>query len=97
MEKKLIEFIENKISGMLNDSTFKLSKGMNLSMPPIGLSSYDMVQLFMAIEDEFEIRIPDEYLFLSKIDDIVSTLTELYSQKCDYDLNLKNVEKMLFE
>ncbi len=97
MEMEIYDFIESKIIEMLNDSTIMLSMDMNLSAPPIGLSSLDMVQLFMAIEDEFEIRIPDEYLFLSKIDDIVTILTDLYYQKCDYDQRLKDVEKKLFE
>lgn len=45
----------------------EITKDMILDVHPISISSYDIVQLYLEIEEYFSVRIPDEYLFITLI------------------------------
>ena len=70
---------------------------MKLDVYPIGMSSYDIIQLFSDLEEFFSVRIPDEYLFINKIDDVVRTVNDLLKNEKKYQQRIDAVKDKLFE
>lgn len=75
----------------------EITRDMKLDVYPIGMSSYDIIQLFSDLEEFFSVRIPDEYLFINKIDDVVRTVNDLLKNEKKYQQRIDAVKDKLFE
>ena len=77
MEKQIYNFLEEKLHSLVGLNSEDIKMDMKLDAPPISISSYDIVQLYAEMEEYFSVRIPDEYLFINKIEDILNSEEEL--------------------
>lgn len=67
MKHKIIDIIQ-KILGT-NEEII-----LNLPFREIGINSLQFVQILVAIEDEFNIEIPDEYLDINEVHNVIDLL-----------------------
>ncbi len=63
MEEQIYNFIVGKLQEIVELNKEEITRDMKLDVYPIGMSSYDIIQLFSDLEEFFSVRIPDEYLF----------------------------------
>lgn len=97
MEEKIYNFIVGKLQEIVGLNREEITKDMILDVPPISISSYDIVQLYLEMEEYFSVRIPDEYLFISKIDDIVRTVNDLIKKEIKYQQKVEELKNKLFQ
>lgn len=97
MEEQIYNFIVGKLQEIVGLNKEEISKDMILDAPPISISSYDIVQLYLEMEEYFSVHIPDEYLFISKIDDIVRTVNDLIRKEMKYQQRVEELKDELFK
>ena len=97
MEEQIYNFIVGKLQEIVELNKEEITKDMKLDVYPIGMSSYDIIQLFSDLEEFFSVRIPDEYLFINKIDDVVRTVNDLLKNEKKYQQRIDAVKDKLFE
>ncbi|MCI8968676.1 MAG: hypothetical protein HFH75_14075 [Lachnospiraceae bacterium] len=97
MEEQIYNFIVGKLQEIVELNKEEITRDMKLDVYPIGMSSYDIIQLFSDLEEFFSVRIPDEYLFINKIDDVVRTVNDLLKNEKKYQQRIDAVKDKLFE
>lgn len=97
MEDQIYDYIVGKLQEIVELNKEEITRDMKLDVYPIGMSSYDIIQLYLDLEDFFSVRIPDEYLFINKIDDIVRTVNDLLKNEKKYHRRIEEVKDKLFE
>lgn len=97
MEDQIYDYIVGKLQEIVELNKEEITRDMKLDVYPIGMSSYDIIQLYLDLEDFFSVRIPDEYLFINKIDDIVRTVNDLLKNEKKYQRRIEEVKDKLFE
>ena len=97
MEEQIYNFIVGKLQEIVELNKEEITRDMKLDVYPIGMSSYDIIQLFSDLEEFFSVRIPDEYLFINKIDDVVRTVNDLLKNEKKYQQRIDAVKDQLFE
>ena len=97
MEEQIYNFIVCELQKTVGLNREEITKDMKLDAPPISISSYDIVQLYLEMEEYFSVRIPDEYLFISKIDDIVRTVNDLIRKEMQYQQKVEELKDELFK
>ena len=97
MEEQIYNFIVGKLQEIVELNKEEITRDMKLDVYPIGMSSYDIIQLFSDLEEFFSVRIPDEYLFINKIDDVVRTENDLLKNEKKYQQRIDAVKDKLFE
>ena len=97
MEEQIYNFIVGKLQEIVELNKEEITRDMKLDVYPIGMSSYDIIQLFSDLEEFFSVRIPDEYLFINKIDDVVRTVNDLLKNEKKYQQRIDAVKDKFFE
>ena len=97
MEKQIYNFLEEKLHSLVGLNSEDIKMDMKLDAPPISISSYDIVQLYAEMEEYFSVRIPDEYLFINKIEDIVKMVNDLIKKNIVYQRKIDELKNKLFE
>ena len=96
LENEVYEYVQKRVRELIGDAELILMKNDYLESSKIGVSSYDMVQLFMDIEKAYSIRIPDNMLFMDKVDDIVTGVHKLVEQSEEYKRKILKTQELLF-
>ena len=96
LENEVYEYVQKRVRELIGDAELILMKTDYLESSKIGVSSYDMVQLFMDIEKEFSIRIPDNMLFMDKVDEIVTSVHKLVGEREKYKEKIQKTQELLF-
>lgn len=97
MEEQIYDFIIYKLQEMVELNKEEITKDMKLDAPPISISSYDIVQLYLEIEEYFSVCIPDDYLLISKIDDVVRIVNDLIKKETKYQQRVEELKNKLFD
>ena len=97
MEEQIYNFIVGKLQEIVELNKEEITRDMKLDVYPIGMSSYDIIQLFSDLEEFFSVRIPDEYLFINKIYDVLRTVNDLLKNEKKYQQRIDAVKDKLFE
>ncbi|MEG2110072.1 MAG: acyl carrier protein [Clostridium sp.] len=66
MEKKLIEKIFNILNENIDELTSNIDS-LDQSLDELGMDSITFIKIIVALEEEFDLEIPDKFLLISEM------------------------------
>ncbi|MDE7274686.1 MAG: hypothetical protein K2N95_16845 [Lachnospiraceae bacterium] len=97
MEEQIYDFIVDKLQEIVELDKEEMTMDMKLDAYPIGMSLYDIIQLYLDLEEFFSVHIPDEYLYINKIDEVVRIVNDLVIKEKKYQKRIEEVKDELFK